>query len=225
VGRRSCVNARPPANGRAFWIHIYVACILSHVNLSHQSIDHCFEWFSSHDLSERSSILPWSLPFVRPSYYERRKTEHFRSLFIDLLKNSSLGNIDETSSLFDDNLNSTSKTVVLASDAKSGRAIALRSYVTDRDGRSDIQGCSILEAALAAISMPLESEAVEIRNVSATEPRDMSLMSASIAGYSNPSKEVLYEAIQIWKGVENIKILLSLGSGSRAPLSSTDLNG
>jgi hypothetical protein len=100
------------------------------------------------------------------------------------------------------------KTVVFVADGQSGSIIRLRSYKSQMDYERDFEKFTLLEAALAMVAIPLESAAVEFDN--------KLLMSASIAGYSNPAKEILHEGTRIWS-IEDIKTIVSLGSGDRLP--------
>ena len=103
------------------------------------------------------------------------------------------------------------KTLVLVSDtSRVGSIIRLRSYAAKMNGEVNLQSCSIHEAAMAAIAVPMESTAVNFDG--------RSHISASVAGYGNPSREAFDEAMRVWRPA-NLKVLVSLGSGVKTAVS------
>ena len=106
------------------------------------------------------------------------------------------------------------RTLVLVSDAsRVGSVIRLRSYAAKMNGEVNVQDCSILEAAKAAIAVPMESTAVRFNG--------RCHILASVAGYGNPSWEAFDEAMPVWRPA-NLRVLVSLGSGIKTALSNSN---
>jgi hypothetical protein len=134
--------------------------------------------------------------------------EAFKSAFANLLGISPLENLCDETLLFDQAADeSTCKTAILVGDKLTGSTLRLRSYKSKMGVGDSLRTCTILQAAVASVTMPLESEPVRLRG--------MQLISASVNGYSNPSKELLDEATYIWD-ISDLKAVVSLGSGERA---------
>ena len=180
-----------------------------------QSISECFQWFQNLDFSA-SSFLPkyfdtmsvWAKACIAfEELIQSRGLDGATSLFQDD------GESEEQNGAYLGNADSAQvcRTLVLVSDAsRVGSIIRLRSYAAKMNGEVNLQNCSILEAAKAAIAVPMESTEVKFDG--------RSHISASVAGYGNPSREVFDEAMRVWRPA-SLKVLVSLGSGVKNAVS------
>jgi hypothetical protein len=141
-----------------------------------------------------------------------RNLHHFEKLFRELVEKSPIRN--EHALFFDSDENSPDcKTTVLAFDIHAPSIpIRFRSYLSKKD--LDPHRIEIWRLALAAICNPSILKPVRLN----TSPGPTILMDASIAGYSNPSREALDEASRIWSP-RSIKYLFNIGTGDRAQTS------
>jgi hypothetical protein len=164
-------------------------------------VQECIERFERIDLPE-PSILWRMMPG-----YTQRSSRQLEALLRTLLSNPDFKITDE---LFEPNASIYDcKTTILATNLKNPRfPIRLRSYASKMDGQAKLQDCSICQAAMAAVSIPLELDPVNVDS--------MSCISASVAGFSNPSKEAFDEATRIWSP-DVIKTIVSVGTGAWKP--------
>ena len=180
-----------------------------------QSISECFQWFQNLDFSASSfrhkyfdTMTVWAKACIAfEELLQSRGLDRATSLFQDDSESEQqdgvyLGNADSAQ---------VCRTLVLVSDAsRVGSIIRLRSYAAKMNGEVNLQNCSILEAAKAAIAVPMESTEVKFDG--------RSHISASVAGYGNPSREAFDEAMRVWRPA-NLKVLVSLGSGVKNAVS------
>ena len=152
--------------------------------------------------------------------FTRNPTNHLGDLFQNLLE---LQGFDRSTELYvrQDDIPSTAqrndvfqcKTLILVSSwrgkwssqrVRPGYPFRLRSYASKRDGDVNVRSCTIWQAAMATIAIPLEMDAVKID--------DAEFFSAAIAGFSNPTKEALDEATRIWN-LDALQTVINIGSG------------
>lgn len=187
-----------------------------------QSISECFEWFAKHG---SSVITPLGCPRAR----DLSQSGHLEHSLKQLLQDRG---VHPTARLFEDTeghelyhqlpqhvsdrpkspsshpneaQTPICRTLVLASDTeKPSLSHRLRSYAAKMNGEGNIERCSILQAAMAAVAIYPEHTPIKIDG--------RMLISAYTASYANPSREAFDEASRIWQP-GSVKVIISLGAG------------